>query len=109
MPKVLNIYSGNLYGGVETMLLAMAKQAGWMSFALCFDGKLSRALRNTVSGFDNRLHQLGEVRLRAPWSVFRARNRLRRLLAQGKFDAVICHSAWSYSLFAGVARAAIVG
>jgi len=104
MPKPLNIlhiYSGNLFGGVERMLISLATMDGpeWRShFALCFEGRLSRALQaqGKVVNF------LGPVRLRNPLSMLRARRALRRLLQAQQFDAVICHSIWPYCIFAPV-------
>jgi glycosyltransferase involved in cell wall biosynthesis len=98
---VLHVYSGNLFGGVERMLISLATLPAphhRAHFALCFDGKLSQALqseRATVT-------LLGPVRLRRPMSVFRARNALKRLLAARNFDAVVCHSIWTYCIFAPV-------
>jgi glycosyltransferase involved in cell wall biosynthesis len=104
--RVLNIYSGNLYGGVETMMTTLARyrhqcpRLEW-HFALCFDGRLSAELRQ--HGVPVTL--LGEVSARNPRSIWRARNALRRLLENEPFDIVICHAAWAHALFASVARA----
>lgn len=101
--RTLHVYSGNLWGGIETFLVTLARHAheapGWQSeFALCFDVRLRREL--AAAGAT--VHDLGEVRLRAPLSVLRARTRLRRLIDSGRFDAVICHAAWCQSLFGSV-------
>lgn len=107
--RVLHIYSGNLYGGIEAFLLTLARheaQAGSMrsEFALSFAGRLSDAL----SAAGASLHFLGESRLRRPWSVFLARRRLKQLLARGKYDVVVCHAPWSQALFGSAsARAGI--
>jgi glycosyltransferase involved in cell wall biosynthesis len=51
---------------------------------------------------------LGEVRVRYPLTVMRARRRLRQILSTGSYDAVVCHMAWTQALFGSVARAARV-
>jgi glycosyltransferase involved in cell wall biosynthesis len=102
--RVLHVYSGNLYGGIETLLATLARRDGEadmaQSFALCFDGRLAGELR--AAGADVLL--LGEVRASRPQSVRRARRALRELLASKRFDRVICHAAWSQALFGGVVQ-----
>ena len=103
--RVLHVYSGNLFGGIEAMLLAIARQqsdgAGLESeFALCFEGRLSREL--TAAGA--RVHQLAEVRVSRPQTVRRARRALAALLSSGRFDRVICHASWSHAIFGGLVR-----
>ena len=75
--NVLHVHSGNLYGGVETVLttLARARDAApnmQMSVALSFNGQVGQELR--ACGVETPL--LGEVRLRRPDSVWRARRAL---------------------------------
>lgn len=93
--RVLHVNSGNLYGGVETFLGTLAecrKLAPGMvpEFALCFPGRLERELRGSGCA----VHDLGPVRFSRPWTTWRARQRLRRLIARGRHDAVICHQPW---------------
>jgi glycosyltransferase involved in cell wall biosynthesis len=107
--KVLHIYSGNLFGGIEAMLLAIARRPEACAnleseFALCFEGRLNREL--TAAGA--RVHQLGEVRVSRPQTIHRARRELAALLASGHFDRVICHASWSHAVFGpGVRRAGV--
>ena len=105
--RVLHVYSGNLYGGIEAMLSAVARHRDACPemephFALCFEGRLSRELRAARAP----VHSLGRVRRRLPWTVLRARSRLARLIASGGFDAAICHAMWSLGVFAPVVRRA---
>lgn len=107
--RVLHVYSGNLYGGVEAMLAAFARARGAVPemethFALCFEGRLSRELREAGAP----VYRLGRVRAAIPWTVFRARKRLRRVLRTLRPDAVVCHSAWSHGIFAPSVRRAKV-
>jgi len=105
--RVLHVYSGNLFGGIEAMLLAIARQPAACAdleseFALCFEGRLSREL--TAAG--GRVHQLAEVRVSRPQTVHRARRALAALVASGRFDRVICHASWSHAIFGGLVRRA---
>ncbi|MCY1016828.1 glycosyltransferase [Pyxidicoccus sp. MSG2] len=105
--RVLHVYSGNLYGGVETFLHTVAREQGRQpglthAFALCFEGRLAAELRETGA----ELHLLGEARVGRPWTVWRARVALRELLKRERYDAVLCHAIWPQALFGPVARAA---
>jgi len=99
---VLHLYSGNLFGGVERMLLTLAASEPNHRVGLCFEGRLAESLR--AAGRAPEL--LGEVRFRHPGSVVRARRAVGRLLRARRPDAVVCHSSWAHALFAGPVRAA---
>ena len=65
--RVLHVYSGNLYGGIETFLRALAEERGQCpemapEFALCFEGRIADEIR--ASGAP--LHMLGGVRTARP-------------------------------------------
>lgn len=103
--RVLHITSGNLYGGIETVLATLARCRRFCpemspEFAVSFAGRLSEEL--TQAGVP--VHALGPVRWRRPWSVWRARRRLAALLAAHSFDAVICHAPWPMAVFGPVVR-----
>ena len=103
--RVLHVYSGNLYGGIETVLATLARQdrrgAGWEhAFALCFEGRLSQELQRIGAP----AYALGAARCSRPETVRQARARLRSLLEREGFDAMVCHAAWSQALFASVAK-----
>ena len=105
--RVLHVHSGNLYGGVETMLLTQVRgrdlcPALELSFALCFEGRLSEEL----AALGTTVYQLGQVRIRQPLTVRRARVALRELLRREAFDVLVTHSCWSQAIFGPVARAA---
>jgi glycosyltransferase involved in cell wall biosynthesis len=107
--RVLHLYAGNLYGGIERVLATLARRRALCPsmhahFALCFEGRLSRELADTSAP----LTMLGEARLSRPWTVAAARRRLRDLLDardDARFDVAIGHSYWSYGIFAPVIRA----
>ncbi len=105
--KVLHLYAGNLYGGIETLLATMARLrhvAPGMEpeFGLCFRGRLWEEL--VATGVP--VHDLGPVRLSRPWTVWRARGRLRQVLADTRPEVVIVHSSWPHTAFAHVVRRA---
>jgi len=64
-------------------------------FALCFRGRLWDELAAT--GVE--LHDMGPVKFSRPWTVIRARMRLRSLLKRNHYDAVVCHACWPHAVF----------
>jgi glycosyltransferase involved in cell wall biosynthesis len=99
--RVLHVAAGNLYGGVERILEEIARHGdGKHVFALSFDGRLASSL--TSSGAT--LHAIGPVRFSRPWSVWRARRRLARVVQREQFQALVGHSPWAYALAAPVAE-----
>jgi glycosyltransferase involved in cell wall biosynthesis len=107
--RVLHVYAGNLFGGVETLLVTLAQHRDLCpemqpEFALCFEGRLSKEL-NAAGAV---VHALGNVKVSRPWTVWQARRRLGQVLARGRYEAVICHSCWPHAMFAPVVRACSV-
>ncbi len=105
MLKVLHLSSGNLYGGIETLLSAMGRLrhlAPQMDpeFGLCFRGRQWDELVATGAT----VYDLGRVRLSRPWAVWRARQRLRPLLLSSRPDVVVTHGCWPHAVFAPVVR-----
>src|SRR5207247_508116 len=107
--RILHIGSGNLYGGVETIQVTLARyrhECPQMEphFTVCFEGRLSRELRE----LDVPMFDLGTVRVRNPISVLKARVKLRELLEHSQYDAAICYSAWTQAIFGPTVQAARV-
>lgn len=105
MMKVLHLYAGNLFGGIETLLVTLARERHLYpgmeaQFALCFEGRLSEQLLS----MGVKVHQLGEVRLRDPVRVLRARGRLERVILENEIDLVICHACWPQVIFGGTVK-----
>lgn len=105
--KVLHLTAGNLFGGIETYLLALARlrhlcPAMEPQFGVCFPGRL----RDELLAAGVPVHDLGAVRVSRPWTVLRARWRLKRLLRDQRFDAALTHSCWPHAVFAPVVRRA---
>lgn len=106
--RLLHLHTGNIFGGIESMLVTLARArvhvpaGAEMTFALVFEGRLSRELES--AGAAPAL--LGEARLRRPDTVARARRRLRRVLDDTRPDFVIVHLPWTQTVFAPeIARA----
>ena len=104
---VQHAHAGNLYGGIETILTTLARTADAAPdvrhrFALCFEGRLADELRAAGAQVD----LLGPTRISRPWTVARARRRLRALLADSVPGIAACHSTWSHAIFGRVFRAA---
>src|SRR5262245_48291439 len=103
--RVLHIYSGNLFGGIETLLITLARERNRCpimtpQFALCFEGRLSAELRQVGVP----LHSLGEVRVRKPWTIWRARRKLANILKNHTFDLAVCHAVWTQAVFGPLIR-----
>jgi glycosyltransferase involved in cell wall biosynthesis len=103
--RLLHVHSGNLYGGVETLMVTLVRE-GYRypplqgEFALCYDGRLADELRAAGAS----VHLLGEARARNPLGLLEARRRLRRVIEQGIYDAVVTHMPWAQALFGSTAR-----
>src|SRR5437660_1182695 len=105
--RLLHLYSGNLFGGVESYLIAVAKFRSLAPdlephFGLCFPGRM----RDELIAEGAPAHDLGPVRFSRPWTVLRARSRLKQLLRTTPFDAAITHSCWPHAVFAPVIQKA---
>jgi glycosyltransferase involved in cell wall biosynthesis len=103
--KVLHISAGNLFGGIETVLVTMARERRQCPelkphFSVCFEDRFSRELRATGAPVD----YLGNVRVRNPLTILRARAALDRLLSQESIDVAICHSPWAHDVFGPVVK-----
>jgi len=103
--RVLHITSGNMYGGVESFLTTLVREAHstptmQSEFAVCWSGRFSEELERLGS----RPHRLGHVRLSRPFTVIRARRALRDLLRRERFDVVVCHQPWPCVVFGSVVR-----
>ena len=107
MSRVLHLYAGNLYGGIERLLDTLARLRHLApdmepEFGLCFRGRMWDEL--ATAGMP--LHDLGAVRISRPWTVLRARRTLKAVLKQRQYDAVVCHACWPHVVFAPAVRAA---
>jgi glycosyltransferase involved in cell wall biosynthesis len=103
--KVLHVYAGNLFGGIETLLVTLARQRHLCPelephFALCFEGRLAQELAATGVT----VHQLGGVKLSNPWQAVRARAQLKRVIRQESIDLVICHACWPQAIFGSTVK-----
>lgn len=105
--RVLHLTSGNMYGGVETFLATLAREATAVpdmrsEFAMCWEGRLSAELGR----LGTQAHVLGHARISRPHTVMRARQALQALLDREPFDVVVCHQPWPCVVFGSVVRRA---
>ena len=100
--RVLHVAAGNLYGGVERILVEIARASGGArhEFALSFPGRLATELDAAGA----RRHDIGAVRFSRPLSVWRARRRLVATVRGSAFDAIVCHAPWAFALAAPALR-----
>lgn len=103
--RVLHLCAGNLYGGVESLLVTLARERHLCpemepTFAPCFAGRLSDELAACAVP----VHRMGAVRFSRPWTVWQARRRLQSLLAREQFDVAVAHECWPHALFAPVLK-----
>jgi glycosyltransferase involved in cell wall biosynthesis len=103
--RVLHLGAGNLYGGIESLLITLARERHACpemepSYVLCFQRRLSEELTACAVP----VYQMGAVRFSRPWTVWQARRRLSALLSRERFDVAVCHECWPHVLFAPVLR-----
>ncbi len=103
--KVLHLYAGNLFGGIETLLVTMARLRHLApemepEFGLCFPGRL----KNELLDAGVPVHDMGAVRVSRFWTVSRARRRLARVIDAIEPNVVITHDSWSHVVFAPAVR-----
>jgi hypothetical protein len=104
--RVLHVHSGNLYGGVETMLLTLARVGAAYDmesrFGLSFDARFAGELRDAGAP----VGILGPARVSRPWTVWSARRHLGLMVRRERPDVAVVHSGWSQSVFGPVLQEA---
>jgi glycosyltransferase involved in cell wall biosynthesis len=103
--NVLHVTAGKLYGGIETYLVTLARLRHLCPemdprFAVCFPGRLTDEL--AAAGVP--VHDVGAVRLSRPWTVLRARRRLKQVIQEERIDVAITHGTWPHAVFAPTIR-----
>lgn len=101
--QILHVHSGNLFGGIETVLLSLTRfqdgKDGFESeYALCHDARLASELRSAAAS----VHILPQARASRPWSVRSSRKQLAVILNGSQYDAVVCHSPWAQGIYGPV-------
>jgi glycosyltransferase involved in cell wall biosynthesis len=104
--RALHVVAGKIFGGIETLLVALARHAGPSSpvehrFAVCFEGRLAERLAAVGAP----PVALGPVRLSRPWQVVRARHALRREIRATRPDFVVFHDSWGLAALAAAVPA----
>jgi glycosyltransferase involved in cell wall biosynthesis len=102
--RLLHVATGNLFGGIETFLVTVARHAGpgraEHRFAVCFDGRLGEELERAGASTS----RLGPARLSRPWQVVRARRALARVVDEQRPTHVVFHGTWSWVALAPATR-----
>lgn len=103
--QVLHLVAGNLYGGVERMLMTLAQERGAAPemiphFGVCF----RRQFADELAAAGLNVHDLGAVRFSRPWTVLAARRALGRVLRNERIDAIMTHGVWPHAVFGPVAQ-----
>jgi len=107
--RILHLGAGKLFGGLESFLLTLAEfrefgRPAEPHFSLCFPGRF----RDGLIAVGAPVHDLGPVRFSRPWTLWRARRKLRQLLSRERIDLAVSHACWPHAAFAPVVRAARV-
>jgi glycosyltransferase involved in cell wall biosynthesis len=103
--RILHVTSGRLFGGIEQMLLTLARHRSVTpeidcAFAIASPGRLDEELRSIGAA----VTLVGDVRLSRPASIVQGRAAFARLLITLRPDAVVGHAPWSAAVFAPAAR-----
>jgi glycosyltransferase involved in cell wall biosynthesis len=102
--RLLHLYSGNLFGGIERVLVTLARSPAEPSlqqqFALFFDARLAGELRAAGTSIEI----LGRAGLSRPWQVVQARRRFRGMLERVRPDVVLAHSPWALAMAGATIR-----
>ena len=103
--RVLHLNSGNMMGGIESLLLTIARCHELTpdvqhEFALTFDAEFAQQLRGATA----KVHLLPQARLRHLPSIWQTRKELRTLLRDGRFDVAVAHSVWVQLIFGDLTR-----
>ena len=102
--RLLHLYSGNLFGGIERVLVTLASSpidpGVQQHFALFFEGRLAYELRAAKA----RLEIVGRVSLSRPWQVIQARRRIESVLERVRPDIILAHSPWVLAVAGGSIR-----
>jgi glycosyltransferase involved in cell wall biosynthesis len=94
------VYTGNRYGGIETMLATMARSPIFhgQTYALVSRGRLF----DELSGAGGDVVEIGPFRARRPWQARRVRARIRQVLAERSIHTVVTHMSIPHALAAPV-------
>jgi glycosyltransferase involved in cell wall biosynthesis len=103
--RILHLTAGNLFGGIETYLVTLARHRHLVPhmephFGHCYSGRLRDEL--ITAGVSTR--DLGPVRLSRPWTTWHARRKLKALLRENQYDTVLTHGSWPHAVFAPAVR-----
>lgn len=100
--RILHFWSGNLYGGIERLLVTLAEFGrAEHHFALCFEGRLAVELRRHTQN----LHFLPVPRLRSIKALAESRRAAVALIDRLNPGAAVTHSHWPAAVWGSSVRA----
>jgi glycosyltransferase involved in cell wall biosynthesis len=99
----MHLSAGNLYGGVESVLVSLGRYSHFSprlqhEFILLHRGRFSEELAAEGQVF----HVIPPARLSRPWTVWRSRRALARLLEDRPAPVVVSHQLWPLLVYGPV-------
>jgi len=103
--RIMHLIPGNLYGGVETFLVALARYKQLaprlrQEFILLYKGRLS----DELAAEGQTIHFIPPARLSRPWTVWRSRRALGMLLRERPCRVVVSHHTWPLVVYGPALR-----
>ena len=104
MKQIFHIVAGNLFGGVESFLVTLAKSKALERdiihrFAICFPGRLCREIADAGAPVE----MIGPARIMGISSTKKAKKILDAALLKHSPEVIVCHMSWAQIIFGGVA------
>jgi glycosyltransferase involved in cell wall biosynthesis len=105
--RVLFLHTGNIFGGVESILHSVVMHSPLAPnleahFALCHEGAFSQELRRCGAP----VHMLPVTRFSRPWTLLQTRRATARLLRELRPDVCVTISTWTQVVFGPPCRSA---
>ena len=102
--RLLHVTGGNIYGGIERMIAALASTRT-TGVQQCVAVSPDSRLSGELTGLGCHVAALPWARASRPLSILKGRHAFASLLDALRPDAAIFHGAWAHAMFARTARA----
>ena len=97
--KIIHFYTGNVYGGVEKLLLDLFEYQSVLEpeeldaiFVLCYEGYLSQKLQERGATVE----LIPTPCLKRPWTLIQTFFQLRKILNQYDAQIIVSHEIWNH-------------